>query len=86
MMNKVRITHIMWSRPQRIEIALHKLVPGDNIIDVTVKEKGKRKFQPFILNRENANNIYGVEEVQKGKFNGFVIPTFDITEGKFKNA
>jgi hypothetical protein len=87
-MNTVKITHILWRRPQSIEVLLSKLTTGDNIIDITVKDvSGNRLFPKFILNRERAEAIYGIVKVQKNKTSdGFRIPTLDITEGKFQYA
>jgi len=85
----INITHILWRPPQSIEIIWNKLEPGDNVVNITVKDKsGTRMFpRPIIVNREKAKNIYGKTKVQKNKtLDGIRIPTFDIKEGKFNYA
>ena len=82
----INITHIKWSPPKRIGVALHKLTPGDNVIQITAKNaQGELLYpNPFTVDMEKIIDLYGVTTINKKDLRGVWIPLADVERGYFE--
>ena len=80
----INITHILWKR-KAVGVALSKLKNGENIINITVKDKSGTRLvaDPVKVTKEKLLNIYDIETINKRGLEGVFIPLADITRGVF---
>jgi hypothetical protein len=82
-MNTIEIPCILW-KTKSVGVALHKLVPGENKILVTAKNKDGDYYYPLPIVAEGVDLIgkYGVEVINKKGLRGVWLPLDDFFQNE----